>query len=48
MAELNHSIVWCRDKATSAAFLADILDRPPPKLFRHECVGLIGGLRGGR
>lgn len=29
MAELNHTIVRCRDKAKSAAFLTDILALPP-------------------
>jgi catechol 2,3-dioxygenase-like lactoylglutathione lyase family enzyme len=31
--QLNHTIVWCRDKARSAAFLADILGRPAPTRF---------------
>jgi len=31
--QLNHTIVWCRDKATSAAFLAELLGRPEPKPF---------------
>ena len=31
--QLNHTIVWCRDKARSAAFLADILGRPTPTRF---------------
>jgi catechol 2,3-dioxygenase-like lactoylglutathione lyase family enzyme len=26
--ELNHTIVWCRDKKKSAAFLTEILDLP--------------------
>jgi catechol 2,3-dioxygenase-like lactoylglutathione lyase family enzyme len=29
-AQLNHTIVWCREKVRSAQFLAAILDRPPP------------------
>lgn len=37
-AELNHTIVWCRDPAVSAAFLADILGRPPPRRFMHFMV----------
>ncbi len=32
-AQLNHTIVWCRDKAVSARFLADMLGRPPPGRF---------------
>ena len=30
---LNHTIVWCRDQARSAAFLAEILGRPAPTRF---------------
>jgi len=30
---LNHTIVWCKDQRTSAAFLADILGRPAPVRF---------------
>jgi len=26
---LNHTIVWCRDKRTSVAFLTDVLGLPP-------------------
>jgi catechol 2,3-dioxygenase-like lactoylglutathione lyase family enzyme len=33
--ELNHIIVWCRDKAEAANFFATILDRPAPKPFLH-------------
>lgn len=33
MTELNHTIVWCRDRHRSATFLAEILDRPAPKEF---------------
>jgi catechol 2,3-dioxygenase-like lactoylglutathione lyase family enzyme len=33
--ELNHTIVWCRDKKKSAAFLARILGRPEPATFMH-------------
>jgi hypothetical protein len=28
--ELNHTIVWCRDKRTSAAYLASILGLAEP------------------
>ena len=37
-AELNHTIVWCRDKMASSAFLAEILGRPAPKPFLHFMV----------
>ena len=32
-AMLNHTIIWCRDKQASSAFLAEMLDRPPPRRF---------------
>ena len=38
MAQFNHTIVWCRDKAASAGFLAEILDLPPPAPFLHFLV----------
>jgi catechol 2,3-dioxygenase-like lactoylglutathione lyase family enzyme len=28
--QLNHTIVWCRDKRASTRFLADILELPAP------------------
>ena len=31
--QLNHTIVWCRDKRRSAAFLAHILGLPAPTRF---------------
>jgi catechol 2,3-dioxygenase-like lactoylglutathione lyase family enzyme len=31
--QLNHTIVWCRDKQKSATFLAEILGRPAPTRF---------------
>ena len=31
--QLNHTIVWCRDKARSAAFLTDILGLPAATPF---------------
>ena len=37
-AELNHTIVWCRDKTVSSAFLADMLGRPAPRAFLHFMV----------
>ncbi len=32
-AQLNHTIVWCRNKQASATFLADILGLPRPAAF---------------
>lgn len=37
-AQLNHTIVWCRDKRRSSAFLARILGRPAPIPFGHFMV----------
>jgi catechol 2,3-dioxygenase-like lactoylglutathione lyase family enzyme len=34
-AQLNHTIVWCRDQEVSSAFLADMLGRPAPSRFSH-------------
>lgn len=31
--QLNHTIVWCRDKRKSAAFLVEVLGLPSPKPF---------------
>ena len=31
--QLNHTIVWCRDKQKSSAFLTEILDLPNPVPF---------------
>ena len=36
--ELNHTIIWCCDKARSAAFLTDILGLPPARTFLHFLV----------
>jgi catechol 2,3-dioxygenase-like lactoylglutathione lyase family enzyme len=36
--ELNHIIVWCRDKHRSSAFFADILGLPAPRPFHHFMV----------
>lgn len=33
MTELNHTIVYCRDKQRSATFLTEILGLPPAKPF---------------
>jgi catechol 2,3-dioxygenase-like lactoylglutathione lyase family enzyme len=44
-AQLNHTIVWCRDQQASAAFLADMLGRPAPTKFAHfDVVGLDNGV----
>ena len=37
-AQLNHTIVWCRDKMASSAFLARMLGRPEPRPFYHFMV----------
>ena len=31
--QLNHTIIWCRDKQASATFLADMLGQPAPSRF---------------
>ena len=36
--QLNHTIVWCRDKVRSATFLATMLGRPAPKPFSNFMV----------
>lgn len=36
--QLNHTIVHCRDKMRSSAFLAEILGRPAPAPFSHFMV----------
>jgi catechol 2,3-dioxygenase-like lactoylglutathione lyase family enzyme len=36
--ELNHSIIWCSDKARSSAFMTDILGLPPARTFHHFLV----------
>jgi catechol 2,3-dioxygenase-like lactoylglutathione lyase family enzyme len=36
--QLNHTIIWCRDKARSAGFLAEMLGRPAPAAFMHFLV----------
>ncbi|MET0250990.1 MAG: VOC family protein [Novosphingobium sp.] len=44
-AQLNHTIVWCRDKHRSSAFLADLLGLPPPRtLFNFMVVELGNGV----
>ena len=36
--ELNHTIIWCSDKARSAAFMTEILGLPPARTFLHFLV----------
>lgn len=36
--ELNHTIVWCRDKVRSAGFLTGMLGLPPARPFLHFLV----------
>jgi len=38
MAQLNHTIVWCTDKARSAAFLTGMLGLPAATPFGHFLV----------
>lgn len=45
MPELNHTIVWSKDKRASAQFTAEILGLPPPRKFFHfEIVDLANGV----
>ena len=44
-AQLNHTIVWCRDQRRSALFLAEMLGRPAPAKFaRFDVVELDNGV----
>jgi catechol 2,3-dioxygenase-like lactoylglutathione lyase family enzyme len=36
--QLNHTIIWCADKARSAAFLTGILGLPEARTFLHFLV----------
>jgi catechol 2,3-dioxygenase-like lactoylglutathione lyase family enzyme len=38
MPQLNHTIIWCSDKARSASFLTDILGLPPARKFLHFLI----------
>ena len=40
--QLNHTIVWCRDKQRSATFLADVLGLPAPTCFGPFLVVALG------
>ena len=37
-AQLNHTIVWCRDRHRSSTFLAEMLGLPPPRPFLHFAI----------
>jgi hypothetical protein len=44
-AQLNHTIVAAKDARSAAAWLADLLDLPPPTTFVHfECVMTANGV----
>jgi catechol 2,3-dioxygenase-like lactoylglutathione lyase family enzyme len=43
-AQLNHTIVWCKDQAKSSAFLAEILGRPAAKFGHFDVVELDNGV----
>jgi catechol 2,3-dioxygenase-like lactoylglutathione lyase family enzyme len=38
MAQLNHTIAWCKDKHASANFLTRVLGLPEPRSFFHFLV----------
>jgi catechol 2,3-dioxygenase-like lactoylglutathione lyase family enzyme len=40
--QLDHTIVWCRDKKQSANFLAQVLGLPPPVRFGPFLVVALG------
>jgi len=44
-AQLNHTIVWCRDRHVSSKFMAETLGLPPPRTFLHfEIVDAANGV----
>jgi catechol 2,3-dioxygenase-like lactoylglutathione lyase family enzyme len=44
-AQLNHTIVWCRDQRRSSQFLAEMLGLPAPTKFSHfDVVSLDNGV----
>lgn len=44
-AQLNHTIVWCKDNHRSSAFVADVLGLPAPQTFLHfQVVTLDNGV----
>ncbi len=40
--QLNHTIVWCRDKRASAAFITQLLGLPAATPFGHMLVVKLG------
>lgn len=38
VAQLNHTIVWCHDKARSSTFMSEMLGLPEPKPWLHFVV----------
>ncbi|MEP7155290.1 MAG: VOC family protein [Betaproteobacteria bacterium] len=40
--QLNHTIVWCRDKIKSSSFLTEILGLPPATVFGPMMVVPLG------
>ena len=43
--QLNHTIVWCKDRHLSSTFLAEILGLPAPRTFLHfEVVQAANGV----
>ena len=45
MAELNHTIVWSKDRDESAAFLTEVMGLDPPTTFGHfEVVEAANGV----
>lgn len=40
--QLNHTIVWCRDKQKSATFLIEVLGLPSPTTFGPMLVVKLG------
>lgn len=44
-AQLNHTIVWCKDRHRSSRFLAEMLGLPEPQTFMHfEIVEAANGV----
>ena len=41
-AQLNHTIVWCSDKARSSTYLCELLGLPPAKPFSNFLVAELG------
>jgi len=41
-AQLNHTIVWCKNQEKSAGFLSEVLGLPKPRRFLHFLVVELG------